>query len=112
MSRDQRSHDLRRTLVSRGFRRDRTAINQHRYVGALHAAGRDISVAITFEDLEFVRLPVVTLLNPHKEAPNVVAHLRASGNLCFARDEDYVLNRYDVSGAAVQCLVLAERGIE
>lgn len=112
MSRDQRKYDLRRTLVSNHFQRDRAATSDHRYVGTLAAAGRRVSVAITFPDLEFTRLPKVTLLHPEQEAPNAVAHLSWSGELCFARNEDIVLDRYDVGGTALQCLELARRAIE
>ena len=104
MSRDQRKHDLRRTLVSKHFTRDRAATGEHRYIGKLTVAGRSVSVAITFPDLEFTRLPKVTLLHPELEAPNVVAHLSWSSELCFARNEDVVLDRYDVGGTALQCL--------
>ncbi len=62
--------------------------------------------------MEFTRLPKVTLLHPEQEAPNAVAHLSWSGELCFARNEDIVLDRYDVGGTALQCLELARRGIE
>jgi molybdopterin/thiamine biosynthesis adenylyltransferase len=112
MSRHQRKYDLRRTLVSHGFKRDRASTDEFRYVGKLRAAGRAISVAITFPDLEFTRLPKATLLHPEQEAPNVVAHLSTSGDLCFARDEDIVLDRYNVGGTALLCLELAQRGLE
>lgn len=112
MSRDQRKHDLRRTLVSKNFGRERTATGEHRYVGKVTAAGHSVSIAITFPDLEFTRLPKVILLHPEQEAPNAVAHLSWAGELCFARNEDIVLDRYDVGGAALQCLELARRGLE
>lgn len=112
MSLDQRGHDLHRTLVSKGFKRDRAAVDTLRYVGQLEAAGHSVSVAITFADLEFARLPTVTLLDPKKEAANVVAHLTVQGDLCFARNEDYVLDRYNVGGTVLLCLKLATMGVE
>src|SRR5260221_13616128 len=112
MSRDERAHDLRRTLVAKGFERDRSTTGAYRYVGSLDVIGRRISVSLTFQDLEFTRLPTATLLNPEAEAPAVVAHLDASGDLCFARNEDLVLDRYNVGGTVLQCLKLAARGIE
>ena len=74
--------------------------------------GREVGVAMEFRDLEFTRLPKLTLLNPDDEAPEVVAHLEASGSLCFARDEDIVLDRYDVGGTTLMCLEMARRGLE
>ena len=74
--------------------------------------GREVGVAIEFRDLEFTRLPKLTLLNPDDEAPQVVAHLEASGALCFARNEDLVLDRYNVGGTTLMCLELARRGLE
>jgi len=112
MSRDQRKHDLHRTLVHEGFERDRAEAGKFRYVGKLRAAGHSVSVAITFPDLEFTRLPSATLLEPEEQAPNVVAHLWLSGDLCFARNEDYVLDRYNVGGTVLLCLKLAQMGIE
>ena len=108
----RRARDLRQTLVPIGFRRDRSKTRAYSYRGLLKAAGREIVVAITFRDLEFTRLPTLTLLEPDREAPHVVAHLSASGALCFARDEDIVLDRYNVGGSALVCLELARRGIE
>lgn len=112
MSLDQRKRDLHRTLAFNGFRRDRAAVDTFRYVGELKAAGRSISVAINFADLEFARLPTVTLLAPKKEAPNVVAHLSLPNDLCFARNEDYILDRYNVGGTVLLCLKLARMGVE
>lgn len=109
---NQRAKDLLRTLAPQGFRRDRTYTSGIRYAGRLAAAGRKLSVAITFPDLEFTCLPELTLLHPEEEAPHVVAHLTASGALCFARNEDLVLDRYDVGGTALMCLELARRGLE
>ena len=108
----QRAKDLLRTLAHKGFKRDRSETKAYRYTGRLKAAGREVSVSITFPDLEFTRLPELTLLNPEQEAPHVVAHLTASGGLCFARNEDLVLDRNDVGGTALMCLELARRGLE
>ena len=109
---DQRAQNLFRTLALKGFKRDRSETRAYRYTGRLRAAGRCVCVGITFPDLEFTRLPELTLLNPHEEAPHVVAHLSASGALCFARNEDLVLDRYNVAGTALMCLKLAQRGLE
>lgn len=109
---DGRARDLFRTLAHKGFKRDRSDTRAYRYTGTLKAGGRVVHVAITFRDLEFTRLPKLTLLNPYEEAPHVVAHLEASGALCFARNEDLVLDRYDIGGTALMCLELGRRGLE
>ena len=104
---DQRAKDLLSTLIPNGFRRDRSYSKGIRYTGQLTAAGRKVTVAVTFPDFEFTRLPELTLLHPEQEAAHVVAHLTASGTMCYARDEDLVLDRYDVGGTALMCLELA-----
>ena len=104
--------DLFRTLAHKGFRRDRSQTRTYRFTGKLLVVGREVGVAIEFRDLEFTRLPKLTLLNPDEEAPDVVAHLEASGTLCFARNEDLVLDRYNVGGTVLMCLELARRGLE
>ena len=109
---DQRAKELFRAFASCGFKRDRSKPSCYHYVGPIKANGREISVSMTFRDLEFTHLPELTLLDPAREAPNVVAHLSASGALCFARDHDIVLDRYDVSGTALRCLMLARQGVE
>ena len=108
----QRAKDLFRTLAYKGFKRDRSQAGAHRFTGKLPVVGREIGVAIEFRDLEFTRLPKLRLLNPDDEAPEVVAHLEASGALCFARNEDLVLDRYNVGGTTLMCLELARRGLE
>ena len=109
---DHRAKILFRTLAHKGFKPDRSETGAHRFTGRLKAAGRQVSVAITFADLEFTRLPELTLLNPYEEAPQVVAHLSASGTICFARNEDLVLDRYNVGGTALMCLEMARGGLE
>lgn len=106
-----RSLDLRQTFVPHGFVRDRSS-KGHRYTGSIKAAGRSISISITFPDLEFTRLPTVELLKPDEEAPNVVAHLSARGELCFSRNEEVVLDRYEVGRTALFCLGLIKSGLE
>ena len=108
----ERARDLFRTLGHKGFGRDRSQTETYRFTGKLPVVGREVEVAIEFRDLEFARLPKLTLLSPDDEAPEVVAHLEASGALCFARNEDLVLDRYDVGGTALMCLELARRGLE
>lgn len=108
----QRSRELFRALRAKGLRRDRLCADGIRFVGQLEAAGRRVEVALTFADLEFTKLPKLTLLNPEKEAEHVVAHLDASSDLCFARNEDLILDRYDVPGSALLCLELGRRGLE
>ena len=113
MSKDPaRAKILYQTLRGQGFLRDRNDINSYRYVGQLVAAKRTISVAITFQNLEFTRLPELALQDPENEAPHVVAHLGATGGLCFGRNEDLVLDRYDVRGTVLMCLEMARRGLE
>ena len=108
----ERARDLFQALAHKGFRRDRSQTGTYRFTGKLSVVGREVGVAIEFRDLEFTRLPKLTLLNPDYEAPEVVAHLEASGALCFARNEDLILDRYDVAGTALMCLGLARRGLE
>jgi molybdopterin/thiamine biosynthesis adenylyltransferase len=107
-----RKRALRAAMVSLGFARDRSDTQSYRYVGKLAAAGRSVSVALVFSDLEFTQLPKAILLAPEVEAPDVVAHLSVSGALCFANDADIVLDRYDVAGTAALCVELARRGLE
>lgn len=108
----QRKKELFQALASKGFKRDRSDTEAFRYTGKLSAAGRNLNVEIRFRDLEFTRLPTLTLLHPEKEAPQVVAHLETSGALCFARNEDLVLDRYNVGGTALMCLEMARLGLE
>ncbi len=53
----------------------------YRYVGKIDVIGRSISLALTFPDLEFARLPIAKLLAPSTEAPNVVAQSFHIGSL-------------------------------
>jgi molybdopterin/thiamine biosynthesis adenylyltransferase len=109
---DERAKELFQALSSKGFKRDRTSTKAFRYIGSLKAAGRHVAVSIIFADLEFTCLPVLALVNPEREAPHVVAHLSVAGVLCFARNEDFVLDRYFVGRTALMCLELARRGLE
>ena len=65
---EHRAKDLFRTLRPNGFKHDRSETKAYRYVGHLKAAQREVPVAITFPNLEFTRLPELTLLNPAQEA--------------------------------------------
>lgn len=107
-----RRKELHRALITNGFKPDRSETSGFRYTGAVVAGGRSVSIAITFWDLEFTRLPTVDLLKIGQEAQNVVAHLRLSGDFCFARNEDIVLDRYNVAETVLQCIQLATQALE
>jgi molybdopterin/thiamine biosynthesis adenylyltransferase len=109
----ERQRKLHATLVGLGYKRVRSATTEHRYEGSeVVADGRSIAIVITFKDLEFTSLPVITLLRPEQEAASVVAHLSLAGELCFARNDDIVLDRYDVAKTVALCIQLARIGIE
>ncbi len=112
MNTDDRQELFFQTLNAEGFKRDRRHTRTFRYVGTMHANGRDIEVAIHFLDLEFSCLPTVTLLRPTEEAPDVLAHLSTTGSLCFASDGDIVLDRYNIVGSVQLCLTLAKQGLQ
>jgi molybdopterin/thiamine biosynthesis adenylyltransferase len=107
-----RRHELHREMRAAGFRPDRAASNVHLFVGERRIAGRNVAISIGFLDLEFTRLPVAKLLDPDREAPEVVAHLDNCGGLCFARHGDVVLDRYDIPGSVQLCVRLVDQGLE
>lgn len=106
------AQQLHETLTANGFKRDASSLDNHRYTGLLEAGGRDIAVSISFSNLEFTDLPSVKLLNPDEEAPHVVAHLDVTGEFCFARKRDLVLDRYNVPGTVQLCIEVAKRQLD
>ncbi|MGQ0580380.1 MAG: HesA/MoeB/ThiF family protein [Reyranella sp.] len=104
--------DLRRTLVANGFDRDRQYRRGFRYTGTLSINRQPIDVALTFEDLEFTRPPILTLRNPKRDCPDVVAHLGHDHEFCYARKEQVVLDRYNVGGSVLACLDMAKKSLE
>jgi molybdopterin/thiamine biosynthesis adenylyltransferase len=112
MNSADRGKQLYAVLRANGFSADRSETQFHRFVGNLRAAGREVGVSISFRDTEFTELPSVHLLDPDHDAPDVAAHLFVRGGLCFGRNEDIVLDRYNVAATVQQCLEMARHGLE
>ncbi len=108
---DDRAAVLHRAMRAAGFKRDRSVVQQHRFIGKLQAAGRTLSVAITFADAEFLQLPNLHVVPP-TDLGDAVAHVEEEGKVCYAQSGLLVLDRYDVAGSVAICLELARRGLE
>jgi hypothetical protein len=100
------------TLLASGFNRDRGYSGGYRYIGAIAVAGRSVAASLTFDDLEFAKLPVLNLLNANSDCPEVIAHLGRDDEFCFARKEQILLDRYRPGGSVLECLNLAREALE
>jgi hypothetical protein len=92
-------------MIARGFRRDRRDTSALRFVGQIVARGRNVSVAIVFEDHYLTRAPKLFLLARARELPMAVAHIEANDRLCYVREEDLVLDPLSARATVALCLI-------
>jgi molybdopterin/thiamine biosynthesis adenylyltransferase len=83
-----------------------------KYTGSIAFRGRQIPINVEIFDKSFVRLPAVQLLERPSEIPKVCAHINHNGYLCYLRDDQAYLARYNLGGAVLGCLEAAEKLLE
>ena len=91
-------------MIARGFERDRSNTTALRYTGLIKARGRDVRVAIEFHDRYLTRIPKLQLLNRNADLPNAVAHIEENDRVCYAREENLLLNPLNPKGSVALCL--------
>jgi len=107
-----RRRELHRTLGGLGFTRDASTIIGIRYTGSLSVAGKSIHVGIVFDDLEFARLPRLQLLKPREDAPQLLAHIQADGEYCYANRDRHLVDRYKIPSAVATSLEMMRSSLE
>jgi hypothetical protein len=80
-----------------------------RYTGTIGFKGRRLPINVVIFDKSLVRLPSIQLLEIPPEIPKVCAHINHHGYLCYLRDDQAYLARYNLGGAVLGCLVAAEK---
>lgn len=98
-------------LRERGFTQIGSTLGL-RYTGSIGFRGRQIPISVDIFDKSFVRLPAVQLLERPPEIPKVCAHINHNGYLCYLRDDQAYLARYNLGGAVLGCLEAAEKLLE
>lgn len=107
----KRSQQLTAALRALGFERDRAHTEKLSYRGEFEVAGAKVNVTLLFFDTSLTRLPKLKINDPARDAPNVVAHLEPGDFLCYASEDQAVLDPLDVSGSAALCVELAKRAV-
>ncbi|MDF1600925.1 E2/UBC family protein [Mesorhizobium sp. YIM 152430] len=98
-------------LNQHGFERISSRVG-HLYRGLLKNNGPGIPVEISLVDLDFVQLPVIRLTDRDAVPERALPHIFGpTGVVCYYQRGSIVLDRYDPTGTALQCLYKAEKVI-
>lgn len=101
----RRIHDA---FTQRKFRRDASRRGLH-YKGLLDETGLKVPVLVSVDDTDFVRPPVIKLLDPEAESNGQIPHvLRSDGTFCYLDARSIVLDRYKPGETIIQCLEQAD----
>lgn len=109
---DTRRREVHRTFAGLGFSREASVTGGIRYQGTLSVSGRKVRAAISFDDLEFARLPRLSILHPAEDTPSLLAHVQSDGDYCYAHRDAFVLDRFDISTAIAQSMQLMRSSLE
>ena len=102
----RRIHDA---FLQRNFRRNHSRRGMH-YDGVLDETGLNIPVVVSVNDIDFVKPPVIKLVDPEAGSRGQVPHvLRSDGTFCYLDGKAIVLDRYKPGETIIQCLEQADK---
>lgn len=80
------------------------------YKGLLDETGLKVPVVVSVEDVDFVKPPVIKLLDPEAGSNGQIPHvLRSDGTFCYLDAKSVVLDRYKPGETIIQCLEQADK---
>lgn len=98
------ARQIHQEMTARRFSRDRSILKSIRYEGVLDVRGRNVSVAIDFRTPHLGSLPRLYLNNRLRDLPDAVAHIEDNDRVCYAREEELVLDPHDPRGSVALCM--------
>lgn len=99
-------------MVARGFSRDRRNTRSIRYDGVLDVRGRTVSVAVEFATPHLGSLPQLYLNDRLRDLPAAVAHVEHNDRVCYAREEELVLDPHDPRGSVALCMLKMQETLD
>lgn len=106
------SREIHQEMVARRFSRDRRSVRSIRYDGFLHVRGRSVSVAVEFPAPNLGSLPRLFLKNRRLELPDAIAHVEENDRICYAREEELVLDPHDPRGSVALCMIKMNEALD
>jgi molybdopterin/thiamine biosynthesis adenylyltransferase len=91
-------------MVARAFARDRKRTGVLWFSGQLEIRGRPVSVAVEFPDRQLTRIPRLYLRSRTKEFSEAVAHIECEDRVCYARDEELLLDPLNPKPSVALCM--------
>lgn len=104
MASDERCALAFKALRRRGFKPVATRRGARAFRGPLKTTRGTVPIEFEISDWDFQSYPRVALLERPDFLPKSMAHLDASGGLCYLRRGSVQLDRHDPGGAVLQCL--------
>jgi molybdopterin/thiamine biosynthesis adenylyltransferase len=104
--------DIHHEMVARNFvrnRRDTTAI---RYEGTFDVRGNSVSAAVVFPGPNLADLPQLYLTNRVRDLPGAIAHVEGNDRICYAREEELVLDPLRPRQAVALCVLKMKNALE
>lgn len=105
------ARDIHMEMVARNFSRNRR-FGDVRYEGMFIVRGRRVSVAVVFPTLHLGQLPKLYLIDHLRDLPDAVAHIEDDGKVCYAREEELVLDPLDPRGSIALCMLKMQEALD
>jgi molybdopterin/thiamine biosynthesis adenylyltransferase len=106
------AREIHKEMAARQFSRDRRNVRSIRYQGSLDVRGRLVSVAVEFPSPHLGGLPRLYLNNRLRDLPNAVAHVEDNDRICYAREEELVLDPHDPRGSVALCMLKIQEALD
>jgi hypothetical protein len=99
-------------MAARRFSRDRRHTKSIRYEGLLDVRGRHVSVAVDYPAPHLASLPLLYLTDRLRDLPDAVAHVEENERICYAREEELVLDPHNPRGSVALCMRKMQEALE
>jgi hypothetical protein len=93
-----------RFLRSRGFTPAKRKGTRHYFVGSLACIQGAVKISLAIDDWDFLSYPAITILEHPAFLPTLLPHVSATGDLCYFRSGEVILDRLSPVNALAQCL--------
>jgi molybdopterin/thiamine biosynthesis adenylyltransferase len=99
-------------MVARQFARDRRHTKSIRYNGTLEVRSRRVAIAVEFPVPNLARLPRLYLIDRVRDLPDAVAHVEENDRICYAREEELVLDPLNPRGSVALCMLKMQETLD
>lgn len=104
--------EVLRLLKQEGFTPKRARGRVRMFDGIFKLSAGSIGVRLEIEDWDFLKYPMIRLVERPGFLPALTPHVGAHGDLCYFQQDSVVLDRFNPAGSILGCLRQAQQVLE